>query len=445
MMPSMSLSPPVPDVLSKLDQWYAAHLPAVHATLRPGVTDEALDAFEARNGLRLPPAFRALYRWHDGQDWSVGGVLGLAFMPLAEVEQTHQMLRDFTEGEQSDINIDIYVVSHPAGAIREQYASPAVVPFLSDGGGNHVALDLAPDLRGQPGQVITTGRDETHRYVLAPDLETFLREYLARLEAGRVTVEALSGYEGEMRSSSLHDEAGPRGEGYFRLADLYPGFGASPARVLPPAPGEDDPLPLPQALARLDAWLRAHHPELLAALPAGATGEELRAAEQRLGRALPEEVRALYRQHRDWGEIFGARSIPVDELGQADPADFGAPDTRDNLRPFNPYETRSLPRDWLPLWEAEPGFIGVDLARYGEVRTFGTQLGVRYVLAENLTRLFDRYVRLLEAGLLRREGDSLRVPDAAGQVGDGRAEHLFPGFGASPAEVGQTGGENRGS
>lgn len=151
MMQAMSPLPPLTDVLSRLDQWYATHLPAVWTTLRPGVTEADLDAFETRTALQLPEAFRALYRWHDGQDWSVGGVLGLAFMPLAEVEFTSMMWQDIAEGDGADINIDIYVVSHPTGAIREQYASPSVVPLLSDARSNAVALDLAPDLCGQLG------------------------------------------------------------------------------------------------------------------------------------------------------------------------------------------------------------------------------------------------------------------------------------------------------
>ena len=118
MMQAMSPLPPLADVLSQLDQWYATHLPAVWKTLRPGVSDADLDAFEARTALHLPAAFRTLYRWHDGQDWSVGGVFGLAFMPLAEVEFASMMWRDIAEGDGADINIDIYVVSHPTGAIR---------------------------------------------------------------------------------------------------------------------------------------------------------------------------------------------------------------------------------------------------------------------------------------------------------------------------------------
>lgn len=435
MMLVMIPLPALPELLSRLDEWYAAHLPAVHATLRPGVTDADLDDFEIRNTLRLPPAFRALYRWHDGQDWSVGGVFGLDFMPLTQVDQISAMWQNFAAGDLAHLNVDIYVVSHPTGAIREQYVLPAALPFLSDGGGNYVALDLAPDLRGQPGQIVTTGRDEIHRYVLAPELETFLREYLSRLETGRVTVQALDGFGGEMWGHKLHDASGPQEEGHFRLTDCYPGFSASPDEVKRPTSEEDFPLPLTRTLEQLDAWLHLHHSDLLDTLPAGARAEELLALEGRLGRSLPEAVKALYRQHRDWGDLFGARSIPVDELGHMDPVGLGPSDTPQNLRPFSPEETPSTSQDWLPLWEAQRGFIGVDLAQNGKVRTFGTQLDVRYVLAENLTRLFDRYLRFLEAGLIWREGNSLRVPDAAGQAGESRAEHLFPGFGASPARL----------
>ncbi|WP_083847419.1 SMI1/KNR4 family protein [Deinococcus gobiensis] len=142
----MQTSSDLTTVLSRLDAWYLEHVPAIHATLRPGLTDPELDAFERRNELRLPSAFRALYRWCDGQDWSVGGVLGLNFLPLNQVEQERYLWRDIADGEHADMNVTIYTVGHPTGAIREQYAQRDLLPFLSDGGGNHVALDFAPDL-----------------------------------------------------------------------------------------------------------------------------------------------------------------------------------------------------------------------------------------------------------------------------------------------------------
>lgn len=429
----MQTSSDLMTVLSRLDAWYLQHVPTVHATLRPGLTDPELDAFEIGNELHLPSAFRALYRWHDGQDWSVGGVSRLEFPSMHQVAQARQLWRDIADGECADMNVTIYTVAHPTGAIRKQYAQRDLLPFLSDRGGNHVALDFAPDLRGQAGQVITTGRDETHRYVLAPDLDVFLSRYLNRLERGRVTVERLSGYSPTFWSVRLHDQLGRREDSYHRLADLYPGFGAAPEVVSSSAWQEDEPLPLESALGCLDAWLAQHHPDLLAQLGPGATVNELQAAESRLGRGLPAEVKVLYQRHRTWGHLFGAENISVDELGQADPHGFGPPDAPATVVPFTPFAPETTARDWVPLWVWGQGFIGIDLARHGEIRTFGLSAQPRYVLAESLTRLFDRYVRLLEAGVLRRFGQTLRLPDAEGKDEGDRIEGLFPGFGALPA------------
>ncbi|GHG05490.1 hypothetical protein GCM10017783_17590 [Deinococcus piscis] len=423
---------PLSAVLERLDAWYAQYAPAIAATLRPGATEAELDALEAQLGQELPSDFRALYRWHDGQNWSVGGVFGLDWMPLAEVGSQWQMWADIAR-ENSDMNLSIHPLSYPTGAIREQYASAVWVPFLHDGGGNNVALDLGPDVVGQAGQVVTTGRDENHRYVLASSVEGFLREYLRRLESGQVVVQALDGFEGEMWDVTLTDAAGQAHDGYYQLGNLFPGFGAAPAT--PSKNPQSGGMPLSEALPRLEAFLAAHHPDLLTALPPGASEAELNAAEARLGKPLPPEVRLWYAHHRDWGELFGLRSIPLDELGTADPATFGPPDARGTVEPFSPYSDPSSAANWLPLWEdGMGGYVGLNLANYGDVRTFGASVSPRHLLNERLDGLLHRYVRFAEAGLLIRDGFSLRVPDVQGQTGTGAAA-AFPGFGVAPAQL----------
>lgn len=52
----------------KIEEWTAAHFPAVATSLRPGATEEALDEVERQLGIRLCPAMRVLYRVHDGQE-----------------------------------------------------------------------------------------------------------------------------------------------------------------------------------------------------------------------------------------------------------------------------------------------------------------------------------------------------------------------------------------
>ena len=214
----------LPELLARLDAWVAREVPRHHATLRPGVTDAALDAFEARQGVTLPPALRALYRWHDG-----GDLFGLDFLRLESLEFNRVAWAELAADRMTDLDEDI--VSHPPGAIRLLYATGDWLPFLHDGGGNHVAIDLHPGPAGRPGQVITTGRDEDHRYVLAPDLDTFLREYLRRLETGQVTVRRLSGFSDETWEVRLQESGGHAPDGYGVLADLFPAFGAAPEHM----------------------------------------------------------------------------------------------------------------------------------------------------------------------------------------------------------------------
>ena len=419
------------EVLARLDDWYRDYLPAVHATLRPGATDAELDAFEERTGLKLPPDFRALYRWHDGQNWSVGGVLGPDFQPLSTVESQWTTWREIADDEELAMNVHIYTASHPTGAIREQYAESGWLPFLADGGGNGVALDLHPDVAGRVGQIITMGRDEEHRYVLAHSTEEFLRTFLARLESGQVKVRKLGGYDREMWSARLTDAQGQGEEGYYGLESLYPGFGTSPPVLRPPAVPKL--LDMEGVLTRLDTWLGQHHPDLLAGLGSGATPAELAAAEAKLGRALPDEAKAMYRRHRDWGQVFGPRFVALERVAHLDHTTFGEPDAPGMVRPYSPTAPASGPADWVPLWQDNHGdFIGLNTAHYGEVHTFGPHARPRLVLGNGLIRLLDRFVRFAEAGLLRREGQRLLMPDATGSYAVGRIEGYFPSSGLSP-------------
>lgn len=64
-------------------------------------------------------------------------------------------------------------------------------------------------------------------------------------------------------------------------------------------------------IVRLDLWLSAERPELKARLRPGASEEDLAAAEAKLGRALPEDLRALYRWADGQGPNPNASGMPV--------------------------------------------------------------------------------------------------------------------------------------
>jgi hypothetical protein len=46
-----------------------AHVPDVRESLGRGATRQEIDDVEQRLGVKFPPAFRMLYRIHNGQSW----------------------------------------------------------------------------------------------------------------------------------------------------------------------------------------------------------------------------------------------------------------------------------------------------------------------------------------------------------------------------------------
>ena len=219
------MSVDLPARLAALDAWLAENVPAISSTLQSGASEAELDILEQHIVYQLPQDFRTLYTWHDGQKHPpgqyVGGAIVLAFIPLEDVRREWDVWKELEEDFQ---NTEGHT-SHPADRIQEQYINPGWVAFLVDGGGNSVGVDLNPGPAGIPGQVITFGRDENEKYMLAESLAAFLDEFVRRLEAGRVAV--LHPNESGFQLALLSASEKQMGE-YMVLADLFPGFGASP-------------------------------------------------------------------------------------------------------------------------------------------------------------------------------------------------------------------------
>lgn len=219
------MSSGLPSLFERLERWLAANAPQIHAELTPGVKNSELDELEALTGQTLPPDFRALYRRHG--DW--GRALRLTHMPLIQVHRDWLMWESLS-GEDFASSLEGHF-SFPPGAITPRYINLGWIPFLTDYGGNAVGIDLAPAPSGVRGQVITFGRDEREKYVLAASLGDFLNEYVERLEAGRIKV--IDEDDPNFLSSQRLELTNAAGEGvdeYLRLAELFPGFGSSAAR-----------------------------------------------------------------------------------------------------------------------------------------------------------------------------------------------------------------------
>jgi cell wall assembly regulator SMI1 len=157
-------------LIRRLDRWLAANRPEYYAHLRPGATDPQLDEFEARFSLALPDAFRRLYRWRDGHDQfrSASLVYNLMFSPLEGIVGVKELMDAMIGADFED----------------PRWWRRSWVPFLENGAGDHLCVDLAAEDGGTPGQVRMFYHDWESRPIRSPSLEAWLADLVTSMENG---------------------------------------------------------------------------------------------------------------------------------------------------------------------------------------------------------------------------------------------------------------------
>lgn len=125
-------------------------------------------SFLAQTGFELPASIACLYACCNGSVEAIkGGYSILNVDQLLEAwEQWKSIFDEWTLGE-------LKVHESDENKTLPMYTTPYWIPFMSDGNGNYIAVDLAPGKKGQAGQIITFGADEDTIKVLADDMQVF--------------------------------------------------------------------------------------------------------------------------------------------------------------------------------------------------------------------------------------------------------------------------------
>lgn len=170
---------------------------AVGELVRPPATAGQVAAAEQAIGRPLPRDLAALYQLSDGQaDWYplapgpggdpyrergrwVGSLFGAGwtFSSLRELQSEYHGWADlrahYTPAELAT-DFDDMIEVRGGDPVKPLYTCADWIPFATDGGGNSLAADLAPEPGGTPGQVIVIGPDEDLRRVLVPSVHALL-------------------------------------------------------------------------------------------------------------------------------------------------------------------------------------------------------------------------------------------------------------------------------
>ncbi|RZJ87557.1 MAG: hypothetical protein EOO60_12060, partial [Hymenobacter sp.] len=132
-------------LLARLDALLQTHRPSYYTQLNPPAPAAALGAFEAEFDLQLPSELRHWFGWHDGQSPRCFDSL-VGFYSLASLADMADSMR---------INRELLA----DGDFVANWWRPGWLPFVTNGGGDHLCFDLEGTFTGCAGQLIEHWHD----------------------------------------------------------------------------------------------------------------------------------------------------------------------------------------------------------------------------------------------------------------------------------------------
>ena len=164
----------VDSLIGKMDRWLATNRTDYYVALKPGATESALDAFESQFGIKLPVAFRSIYRWRNGQrdDCTTSLEDNFMFSSLESIAENKETMDGMIESDFDD----------------PKWWRRSWVPFLDNGGGDHLCIDLSAEDGGTPGQILSFYHDWENRPIQFPSAEAWLANIVQSMEDGSLKI-----------------------------------------------------------------------------------------------------------------------------------------------------------------------------------------------------------------------------------------------------------------
>jgi predicted DNA-binding WGR domain protein/cell wall assembly regulator SMI1 len=155
------------EMLARLDSWLQKNRPSFLKSARPGASPEEIGKLETSVGKPLPETLKAFLAWRGESRQRFQD--NYALMSIKEIT-----------GERKGLNqlLDAGEFDHPTWWRKDW------IPFLANGSGDFLCVDLGGTFNGVPGQVLEYWHDYGDRTVLYPSFEAWLTVSVETLEAG---------------------------------------------------------------------------------------------------------------------------------------------------------------------------------------------------------------------------------------------------------------------
>lgn len=173
----------VAETWKRIDEWLAQHAPEQAASLAKGAKADQIKQLERQLNMKLPQEFVESYAIHDGQkedcDLIPDDFGTFYLLRLKDIPKQWKVWNQLNDNGEFAEN-----TATPDKGVAADWWNRGWIPFASDGGGDHLCIDLAPAKGGKVGQVIQMCHDQSDRKLIAPSFAAWLIQLAESLERG---------------------------------------------------------------------------------------------------------------------------------------------------------------------------------------------------------------------------------------------------------------------
>ena len=168
------------ELWNQFTKWLEANYAEELKELNPPASDKEIAELEKLIESKLPQDFIDLLKVHNGQKSYTGGLFdGSEFLSTQRIADEWNIWKQLLDSGEFDGS-----TSEPEEGIKDDWWNSKWIPFTYDGAGNHLCIDLDPDVKGNVGQIITMWHDDLPRELEAVGFKVWFESYVSGVIAG---------------------------------------------------------------------------------------------------------------------------------------------------------------------------------------------------------------------------------------------------------------------
>ena len=173
----------------RIEKYLSKNSPDKLSLLQKGATEAQINELELIIGEKLPDDFIQFYKIHNGQKPYTNEIISYKeILCLDRIAEELTLQREFIKDTSWIDDIPNMTIDGlkgiPDKGIKDNYFNPLWIPFIADGFGDFLCIDLDPTAEGKRGQVIWFYHDNPKTELVAESFSEWLSQFVEQLENG---------------------------------------------------------------------------------------------------------------------------------------------------------------------------------------------------------------------------------------------------------------------